>query len=82
LEIPGLRIQTWGTRCCGSFDAGAGVVSHPFAKGAKGWGTRRQVAHGLAGAAQYEVERLYGHLPESRDKEFLRALPVWVIERN
>jgi geranylgeranyl diphosphate synthase, type II len=42
----------------------------------------RQVAHGLAGAAQYEFESLYGHLPESRDKEFLRALPVWVIERN
>jgi geranylgeranyl diphosphate synthase, type II len=42
----------------------------------------RQVAHGLAGAAQYEFEHLYGHLPESRDKRFLRALPTWVIERN
>jgi geranylgeranyl diphosphate synthase type II len=42
----------------------------------------RQVAHGLAGAAQYEFNQLYGHLPESRDKQFLKALPVWVIERS
>ena len=42
----------------------------------------RQVAHGLAGAAQYEFDQLYGHLPESRDKQFLKALPTWVIERN
>jgi geranylgeranyl diphosphate synthase, type II len=42
----------------------------------------RQVAHGLAGAAQYEFTQLYGHLPDSRDKQFLAALPAWVIERN
>jgi geranylgeranyl diphosphate synthase type II len=42
----------------------------------------RQVAHGLAGAAQFEFRKLYGHLPESRDKQFLEALPVWVLERN
>jgi geranylgeranyl diphosphate synthase type II len=42
----------------------------------------RQVAQGLAGAAQYEFANLYGHLPDSRDKRFLEALPVWVIERN
>jgi geranylgeranyl diphosphate synthase type II len=42
----------------------------------------RQVAQGLAGAAQYEFKNLYGHLPDSRDKRFLEALPVWVIERN
>ncbi len=43
----------------------------------------RQVAHGLAGAAQHEFESLFGHLlPDSRDKQFLQALPVWVIERN
>jgi geranylgeranyl diphosphate synthase type II len=42
----------------------------------------RQVAHGLAGAAQYEFEEMYGHLPESRDKRFLQSLPVWAIERN
>jgi geranylgeranyl diphosphate synthase type II len=42
----------------------------------------RQVAHGLAGAASHEFVKLYGHLPESRDKRFIEALPVWVIERN
>jgi geranylgeranyl diphosphate synthase type II len=42
----------------------------------------RQVAHGLAGAAQYEFSMLYGHLPDSRDKRFIEALPAWVIERN
>mgnify|MGYP003339623488 CR=1 FL=1 len=42
----------------------------------------RQVAQGLAGAAQHEFAGLYGHLPESRDKQFLAALPEWVIERN
>lgn len=42
----------------------------------------RQVAHGLAGAAQYEFRGLYGHLPESRDKRFLESLPAWVIARN
>ena len=42
----------------------------------------RQVAHGLAGAAQYEFAGLYGNLPDSRDKRFLEALPLWVIERN
>jgi len=36
----------------------------------------------LAGAAQYEFDQLYGHLPDSRDKRFLEALPTWVIERN
>ncbi len=42
----------------------------------------RQVAQGLAGAAQFEFDHLYGHLPESRDKQFLKSLPTWVIERN
>lgn len=42
----------------------------------------RQLAHGLAGAAQYEFHSLFEHLPDSRDKRFLEALPVWVIERN
>jgi geranylgeranyl diphosphate synthase type II len=42
----------------------------------------RQVAQGLAGAAQYEFTQLYGNLPDSRDKRFLEALPAWVIERN
>jgi geranylgeranyl diphosphate synthase type II len=42
----------------------------------------RQVAQGLAGAAQYEFTGIYGHLPDSRDKRFLESLPTWVIERN
>jgi geranylgeranyl diphosphate synthase type II len=42
----------------------------------------RQVAHGLAGAARHEFLGLYGHLPDSRDKRFIEALPEWVIERN
>ncbi|HEY2380945.1 MAG TPA: polyprenyl synthetase family protein [Terriglobia bacterium] len=42
----------------------------------------RQLAHGLAGAAQYEFNEVYGNLPDSRDKRFLQALPAWVIERN
>jgi geranylgeranyl diphosphate synthase, type II len=42
----------------------------------------RQVAQGLAGAAKFEYNELYGSLPDSRDKQFLEALPTWVIERN
>ena len=42
----------------------------------------RQVAQGLAGAAQYEFSSPYARLPDSRDKRFLEALPTWVIERN
>jgi geranylgeranyl diphosphate synthase type II len=45
-------------------------------------GYARQVANGLAGAAQHEFQALYGGLPDSRDKRFLEALPAWVIERN
>jgi geranylgeranyl diphosphate synthase, type II len=42
----------------------------------------REVAHGLAGAAAHEFELLYGGVPESRDKRFIRALATWVIERD
>jgi len=42
----------------------------------------RQVAQGLAGAASAEFSQLFGTLPASRDKEFIRALPQWVIQRN
>jgi len=41
----------------------------------------RQVAHGLAGAAHHEFTQTFGHLPDSRDKRFIEALPSWVIER-
>jgi geranylgeranyl diphosphate synthase, type II len=42
----------------------------------------RALAHGLAGAACHEFELAYGHLPDSRDKRFLRALPAWVLARS
>jgi geranylgeranyl diphosphate synthase type II len=42
----------------------------------------RELAHGLAGAATYEFERIFGGLPDSRDKRFLAELPAWVIERS
>jgi len=42
----------------------------------------RQVAHGLAGAAHHEFDQLYRHLPDSRDKRFIEALPAWAIERS
>jgi geranylgeranyl diphosphate synthase type II len=42
----------------------------------------RQVAQGLAGAAQHECARILGALPASRDRDFIEALPVWVIERD
>ena len=41
----------------------------------------RQVAHGLAGAAVHEFSVAFGHLPDSRDKQFIAALPAWVIAR-
>jgi geranylgeranyl diphosphate synthase type II len=42
----------------------------------------RQVAHGLAGAALEEFERVYARVPDSRDKEFIKGLITWVFERN
>lgn len=41
----------------------------------------RQAAHGLAGAAQHEFSLLYGHLPESRDKQFVEGVVTWVLTR-
>lgn len=41
----------------------------------------RQVAHALAGAAQHECSVVFDSLPHSRDKQFIEALPTWVIER-
>jgi geranylgeranyl diphosphate synthase type II len=42
----------------------------------------RSVAHGLAGAAAYELDACFGRLPESRDKRFVRELSRWVITRS
>jgi geranylgeranyl diphosphate synthase type II len=41
----------------------------------------RQVAHALAGAATCEFARAYAALPDSRDKRFLEAVALWVLER-
>jgi geranylgeranyl diphosphate synthase, type II len=41
----------------------------------------RQFAHAMAGAALHEFSCAYGHVPPSRDKAFLEALPRWMIER-
>jgi geranylgeranyl diphosphate synthase type II len=41
----------------------------------------RQVAQGLAGAAQHEFDAAFGDLPDSPDKQFIAALPTWMIER-
>ena len=42
----------------------------------------REVAHGLAGAAQHECEAIVSRLPSSRDRDFLGELATWVIERS
>jgi geranylgeranyl diphosphate synthase, type II len=41
----------------------------------------RQFAHAMAGAALHEFACAYDHVPPSRDKAFLEALPRWMIER-
>jgi geranylgeranyl diphosphate synthase, type II len=42
----------------------------------------RRIGHGLAGAALHEFAGIFGRLPASRDKEFLRGLITWVFERT
>lgn len=42
----------------------------------------REVASGLAGAALAEFAATYGHLPPSRDRDFIEGLVTWVIERT
>ena len=41
----------------------------------------RAVAHGLAGAARHEFDRIFRGRPETRDKQFIRGLVTWVFER-
>ena len=45
-------------------------------------GYARRVAHALVSAAQHEDEALYAGLPDSRDRQFIAALPEWVLARN
>jgi len=42
----------------------------------------KELAHGLAGAASHEFEKVFSELPDSPDKAFLSKLPAWVIERS
>ena len=42
----------------------------------------KDFAHGLAGAAMHEFTAVYDHLPNTRDKRFIRGLITWVLERN
>jgi geranylgeranyl diphosphate synthase type II len=39
------------------------------------------MAQAMAGAALHEFTAAYGHLPPSRDKSFIAALPTWVFTR-
>ncbi|HWD68414.1 MAG TPA: polyprenyl synthetase family protein [Caulobacteraceae bacterium] len=41
----------------------------------------RTMAQAMAGAALHEFTAAYGHLPPSRDKSFIAALPTWVFTR-
>ena len=42
----------------------------------------RGIAHALAGAARHESEAVYAGLPERRDRQFIRALPEWMLSRS
>lgn len=42
----------------------------------------RVLAHGLAGAARHEIERLSEGWIDGEDRAFLESLPTWVLERT
>jgi geranylgeranyl diphosphate synthase type II len=42
----------------------------------------RKIGHWLAGAALHEFAGIFGRLPPSRDKDFLRGLITWIFERT
>lgn len=42
----------------------------------------RKFAHGMAGAAAHEFSKIYGDVPESRDKHFIEGLVTWIFERT
>lgn len=42
----------------------------------------RNVAEQLAIAAAHEYGQIYAALPQSRDRDFLQAIPRWVVERE
>jgi geranylgeranyl diphosphate synthase type II len=47
--------------------------SIPYAQG---------VAHGLAGAAHHAFEEVFGNVPDSRDRRFVRGIVRWVLART
>jgi geranylgeranyl diphosphate synthase, type II len=42
----------------------------------------REMAHGLAGAAEHELSLLLAGMPASRDKQFVEGLVTWIFERT
>jgi geranylgeranyl diphosphate synthase type II len=42
----------------------------------------REMAQGLAGAALHDFARIFDGVPDSRDRQFIEALPAWVIARS
>jgi geranylgeranyl diphosphate synthase type II len=42
----------------------------------------QRMASSLAGAAEAEYDNIFRDLPPTRDKDFIAALPKWVIERT
>jgi geranylgeranyl diphosphate synthase, type II len=42
----------------------------------------RHTAHVLAGAARHECDALYANAPAGPDREFIAALPAWVLSRS
>jgi geranylgeranyl diphosphate synthase type II len=45
-------------------------------------GYAREVAHGLAGAAQHEFEIAFRSASSGRDRDFIECLPRWMLERT
>ena len=42
----------------------------------------RTTAQALAGAALCEFDRYFAHVRETRDRQFMRGLIVWVLRRR
>jgi len=42
----------------------------------------RTIARGLAGAALFEFDAYFAHVPDSRDRRFMRSLLTWVLQRS
>ena len=42
----------------------------------------QRVAHGLAGAAQHAFEEVFGSVPDSRDRRFVRGVVRWALART